>query len=162
MTARYEMAGDIRWPQVWNVNSFDQWGVELGKVLGVKVDLCTANCLFRAAVPSGASTGIYEAGKLATWKMGHALELRDDDKKRLLGKGVLKAVANINDVIAPKLMGMQAGIDKLMVEEMDGSKNEAGLGPQVFHWVGHVKNCSAIKELPMELPMEHEGTAETC
>lgn len=162
---------------VWNVNSFDQWGVELGKVLGVKVrkylsqaragggdatgfqkptqklmsamlsppsavgdrivmlkareifdsrgnptvevDLCTDNCLFRAAVPSGASTGIYEA-----------LELRDDDKKRLLGKGVLKAVANINDVIAPKLVGMkvtdQAGIDKLMVEQLDGSKNEWG------------------------------------
>merc|ERR1719345_199100 len=75
--------------------------------------------LFRAAVPSGASTGIYEA-----------LELRDQDKGRLLGKGVLKAVANVNDIIAPKLIGMdvsdQAGIDKLMVEELDGTQNEWG------------------------------------
>merc|ERR1719382_1821572 len=85
----------------------------------VEVDLCTEGCLFRAAVPSGASTGIYEA-----------LELRDGDKSRLLGKGVLKAVANVNDIIAPALVGMdvtdQAGIDKKMVEEMDGSKNEWG------------------------------------
>merc|ERR1719411_1062776 len=83
----------------------------------VEVDLCTDNALFRAAVPSGASTGIYEA-----------LELRDGDKKRLLGKGVLKAVSNINDIIAPKLLGMevtrQNDIDRLMVEVMDGSKND--------------------------------------
>eukprot|EP00928_Gymnodinium_smaydae_P020927 TRINITY_DN180_c1_g1_i1.p1 TRINITY_DN180_c1_g1~~TRINITY_DN180_c1_g1_i1.p1 ORF type:complete len:861 (+),score=246.89 TRINITY_DN180_c1_g1_i1:164-2746(+) len=85
----------------------------------VEVDLCTEAALFRAAVPSGASTGIYEA-----------LELRDNDKGRLLGKGVLKAVDNVNNIIAPKLVGMdvtdQAGIDKLMVEELDGSKNEWG------------------------------------
>merc|ERR1712136_466185 len=57
-------------------------------------------------------------------------ELRDGDKSRLLGKGVLKAVANINDIIAPKLLGMdvrqQSEIDKLMVETLDGSKNEWG------------------------------------
>merc|ERR1719343_762778 len=85
----------------------------------VEVDLCTETQLFRAAVPSGASTGIYEA-----------LELRDNDKNRLLGKGVLKAVSNVNEIIAPKLVGMdvtdQAGIDKIMVEELDGSKNEWG------------------------------------
>merc|ERR1712127_1070087 len=85
----------------------------------VEVDLCTETALFRAAVPSGASTGIYEA-----------LELRDNDKGRLLGKGVLKAVANVNDIIAPKLLGMdvtdQEVIDKVMVEELDGSKNEWG------------------------------------
>lgn len=85
----------------------------------VEVDLCTATALFRAAVPSGASTGIYEA-----------LELRDGDKNRLLGKGVLKAVSNVNDILAPKLVGLdvtdQAKIDKLMVEEIDGSKNEWG------------------------------------
>jgi enolase len=85
----------------------------------VEVDLCTESTLFRAAVPSGASTGIYEA-----------LELRDQDKGRLMGKGVLKAVANVNDIIGPKLIGMdvtkQAEIDKLMVEEMDGTKNEWG------------------------------------
>jgi len=85
----------------------------------VEVDLCTEVALFRAAVPSGASTGIYEA-----------LELRDGDKARLLGKGVLKAVANVNEILAPKLVGMdvteQSKIDKLMVEEIDGSKNEWG------------------------------------
>jgi enolase len=85
----------------------------------VEVDLCTDTALFRAAVPSGASTGIYEA-----------LELRDNDKSRLLGKGVLKAVANVNNLIAPKLIGWdvtkQAQIDKLMVEVLDGSVNEWG------------------------------------
>merc|ERR1719215_1777103 len=85
----------------------------------VEVDLCTEAALFRAAVPSGASTGIYEA-----------LELRDGDKARLLGKGVLKAVENVNNIIAPKLIGMdvtqQTAIDKLMVETLDGSQNEWG------------------------------------
>jgi len=85
----------------------------------VEVDLCTEAALFRAAVPSGASTGIYEA-----------LELRDGDKSRLLGKGVLKAVANVNNLIAPKLIGLdvtkQVQIDKLMVEQLDGSQNEWG------------------------------------
>lgn len=50
--------------------------------------------LFRAAVPSGASTGIYEA-----------LELRDNDKSMYHGKSVLKAISNVNDIIAPKLVG---------------------------------------------------------
>mmetsp|Transcript_53573 Transcript_53573/g.125407 ORF Transcript_53573/g.125407 Transcript_53573/m.125407 type:complete len:445 (+) Transcript_53573:84-1418(+) len=85
----------------------------------VEVDLCTEAALFRAAVPSGASTGIYEA-----------LELRDGDKSRLLGKGVLKAVENVNKLIAPKLVGMdvtkQTQIDKLMVETLDGTQNEWG------------------------------------
>merc|ERR1711988_617153 len=85
----------------------------------VEVDLCTETALFRAACPSGASTGIYEA-----------LELRDGDKSRLLGKGVLKAVANINDILAPKLIGMdvtqQKEIDDLMVQTLDGTTNEWG------------------------------------
>merc|ERR1712187_458204 len=85
----------------------------------VEVDLITEVHLFRAAVPSGASTGIYEA-----------LELRDGDKKRLLGKGVLKAVDNVNNIIGPKLVGMdvtkQVEIDKLMVETIDGTQNEWG------------------------------------
>jgi len=85
----------------------------------VEVDLCTDTALFRAAVPSGASTGIYEA-----------LELRDGDKARLLGKGCIKAVDNVNNLIAPKLLGMdvrnQAEIDALMVEVLDGTTNEWG------------------------------------
>merc|ERR1719162_2762659 len=85
----------------------------------VEVDLLTDMHLFRAAVPSGASTGIYEA-----------LELRDNDKSRLLGKGVLKAVKNVNDIIAPKLVGMevtrQKEIDELMVQTIDGTQNDWG------------------------------------
>merc|ERR1719456_1708997 len=85
----------------------------------VEVDLCTEAALFRAAVPSGASTGVYEA-----------LELRDGDKSRLLGKGVLKAVKNVNEIIAPKLIGLevtrQKEIDQLMVETLDGEQNDWG------------------------------------
>ena len=73
-----------------------------------------------ASVPSGASTGANEA-----------VELRDGDKARYGGKGVLKAVANVNDVIAPKLIGIdparQAKIDALMIE-LDGTPNKAKLG----------------------------------
>ena len=85
----------------------------------VEADVITEHGLFRAAVPSGASTGIYEA-----------LELRDNDNKRYLGKGVLKAVDNIHTIIKPALVGrdatQQAELDKLMVEELDGTKNEWG------------------------------------
>merc|ERR1711937_590646 len=81
----------------------------------VEVDLLTDVHLFRAAVPSGASTGIYEA-----------LELRDNDKNRLMGKDVLQAVENINKIIGPRLMGMdvknQRQIDELMVQELDGTE----------------------------------------
>ena len=73
-----------------------------------------------ASVPSGASTGENEA-----------LELRDGDKKRYGGKGVLKAVANVNQIIAPKLVEMdparQAEIDRLMIE-LDGTPTKAKLG----------------------------------
>ena len=87
----------------------------------IEVDVMTESGAFgRAAVPSGASTGENEA-----------LELRDGDKSRYLGKGVLKAVANVNDVIAPKLIGMdvtrQADIDALMIE-LDGTKTKSKLG----------------------------------
>src|ERR671914_751666 len=76
--------------------------------------------LGRAAVPSGASTGEHEA-----------VELRDGDKKRWLGKGVTKAVENVNTKIAPELIGMdprdQEAIDHLMIE-LDGTGNKANLG----------------------------------
>ena len=72
--------------------------------------------LGRAAVPSGASTGEHEA-----------VELRDDDKDRYLGKGVQKAVANVNDIIAPELIGFevtdQLDIDRTMLE-LDGTENK--------------------------------------
>ncbi len=86
----------------------------------VEVDLATALGVYRAAVPSGASTGAYEA-----------LELRDGDKARFNGKGVSKAVANVNDIIAPKLIGVdvrdQAKVDEFM-NQMDGTPNKGVLG----------------------------------
>ena len=87
----------------------------------VEVEVVTVSGAFgRAIVPSGASTGEKEA-----------LELRDGDKTRYLGKGVLKAVKNVNDVIAPKVVGMlvddQVAIDKLLLE-LDGTPNKSKLG----------------------------------
>lgn len=87
----------------------------------IEVDVQTASgYLGRAAVPSGASTGENEA-----------LELRDGDKTRYLGKGVLKAVHNVNNVIAEEVIGMdvtdQAGIDKKMID-LDGTKTKSNLG----------------------------------
>src|SRR5580692_3688646 len=74
----------------------------------------------RAAVPSGASTGAHEA-----------IELRDGDKKRYSGKGVLKAVQNVNDTIAPALIGYD-GLDQVAVDQflldLDGTPNKAKLG----------------------------------
>jgi enolase len=87
----------------------------------VEVDVITENGFFgRAAVPSGASTGKHEA-----------VELRDGDKSVYVGKGVLKAVENVNKIIAPKLLGVpateQALVDKMLIE-MDGTDNKAKLG----------------------------------
>uniref|UniRef100_A0A8C3YEL4 phosphopyruvate hydratase n=1 Tax=Catagonus wagneri TaxID=51154 RepID=A0A8C3YEL4_9CETA len=85
----------------------------------VEVDLYTAKGLFRAAVPSGASTGIYEA-----------LELRDGDKQRYFGKGVLKAVEYINSTIAPILISSgrsvveQEKLDSMMLI-LDGTENKS-------------------------------------
>ena len=87
----------------------------------IEVDVVTESGAFgRAAVPSGASTGTHEA-----------VELRDGDKKKYLGKGVLKAVENVNTKIAAEIVGFpvfdQSLIDKIMVE-LDGTKNKGKLG----------------------------------
>ncbi len=87
----------------------------------VEVEVLTENgYIGRAAVPSGASTGKYEA-----------VELRDKDKKKYMGKGVLKAVANVNDKIADALIGEdvfeQRYLDQMMLD-MDGTKNKSKLG----------------------------------
>ncbi|GMF08370.1 unnamed protein product [[Candida] boidinii] len=88
----------------------------------VEVDLYTSKGLFRAIVPSGASTGVHEA-----------LELRDGDKSKWLGKGVLKAVANVNDIIAPALVEAkipvteQAKLDDFL-NSLDGTPNKGKLG----------------------------------
>jgi enolase len=87
----------------------------------VEVEVFTESGAFgRAIVPSGASTGEHEA-----------IELRDGDKSRYLGKGVLQAVKNVNEVIAPNIIGydvtFQTTIDKIMLE-LDGTKNKSKLG----------------------------------
>ncbi|MEQ1932445.1 MAG: phosphopyruvate hydratase, partial [Fimbriimonadaceae bacterium] len=87
----------------------------------VEVDVTLETGSFgRAAVPSGASTGQFEA-----------VELRDEDPKRYMGKGVLTAVENVNDVIAPALLDRdatdQTAIDELLIE-IDGTPNKARMG----------------------------------
>ena len=97
----------------------------------------------RAAVPSGASTGQFEA-----------VELRDGDKKRYLGKGVLKAVENVNETIAPNLLDRDAtdqiAIDKLLIE-MDGTPNKANLGANAILGVSLAvaKAAAAASHLPL-------------
>lgn len=87
----------------------------------IEVDVTTEDGHFgRAAVPSGASTGKHEA-----------VELRDNDKAVYMGKGVLQAVSNVNDIIAEELIGWevtdQAGIDKMLIQ-LDGTPNKGKLG----------------------------------
>jgi enolase len=110
----------------------------------IEVDVQTASgYLGRAAVPSGASTGENEA-----------LELRDDDKSRYLGKGVLKAVHNVNNVISEEIIGMdvtdQAGIDKKMID-LDGTKTKSNLGANSILGVSLAvaKAAAAFHGLPL-------------
>ena len=103
-----------------------------------------------AAVPSGASTGENEA-----------LELRDGDKKRYLGKGVLKAVANVNDVIAPAIIGMSAleqrAIDKTMIE-LDGTPTKSKLGANAILGVSLAVAHAAANYLDLPLYRYIGGT----
>ncbi|MEK7846040.1 MAG: phosphopyruvate hydratase, partial [Nitrospinota bacterium] len=87
----------------------------------VEVDVvCESGAMGRAAVPSGASTGLREA-----------IELRDGDKKRFLGKGVKKAVKNVNNIIADEIIGLEVSeqiyIDNLL-RNLDGTENKSKLG----------------------------------
>jgi enolase len=97
----------------------------------------------RAAVPSGASTGAHEA-----------VELRDGDSSRYLGKGVLKAVANVNEVIAPKLIGCdpfdQAGLDQYLLD-LDGTPNKAKLGANAILGVSLATAHAAAASLGLPL-----------
>jgi enolase len=110
----------------------------------IEVDVQTASGYQgRAAVPSGASTGENEA-----------LELRDGDKSRYLGKGVLKAVQNVNNVISEEVIGMdvtdQAGIDKKMID-LDGTKTKSNLGANAILGVSlaAAKAAAAFHGLPL-------------
>jgi enolase len=105
----------------------------------IEVDVITENgILGRAAVPSGASTGMHEA-----------VELRDNDKSVYMGKGVLKAVANVNDKIADELKGMdvfeQNAIDSLMLK-LDGTENKGNLGANAILGVSLAVAKAAAQE----------------
>jgi len=110
----------------------------------VEVDVITeTGTLGRAAVPSGASTGAHEA-----------VELRDGDKKTYLGKGVLKAVDNVNDTIADEIIGIdvfeQNEIDRVMIK-LDGTDNKAWLGANAILAVSMAVAKAAASECGMPL-----------
>jgi len=129
----------------------------------VEVDLTTEKGVYRAAVPSGASTGIHEA-----------LELRDGDKSVHMGKGVLKAVDNVNNKIAPKLIEkgfnvtQQKEIDNFMIQ-LDGTKNKGNFGANAILGVSlavckagavhkgiplyrHIADLAGIKQVILPVP----------
>ncbi|MFL5808466.1 MAG: phosphopyruvate hydratase [Flavisolibacter sp.] len=110
----------------------------------VEVDVLTdEGVLGRAAVPSGASTGAHEA-----------VELRDGDKKKFGGKGVLKAVKNVNEAIAPKLLGYdvadQTGIDEMMIQ-LDGTPNKGNFGANAILAVSMAAAKAAAEEAGLPL-----------
>ncbi|GAA4348496.1 phosphopyruvate hydratase [Hymenobacter saemangeumensis] len=110
----------------------------------IEVDVTTeSGATGRAAVPSGASTGKHEA-----------VELRDDDKSMYMGKGVLKAVDNVNNRIAEELVGFsvyeQALLDKIMCE-MDGTSNKANLGANAILGVSLAAARAAAQDAGMPL-----------
>jgi enolase len=109
----------------------------------VEVDVKTSKGIFRSMTPSGASAGKHEA-----------LELRDKDKSRYLGKGTLKVVRNINEIIAPKIIGLncrhQETIDLLMIK-LDGTENKEKLGANAILPISMAitKAGASDKDLPL-------------
>ena len=105
--------------------------------------LLTDGACGRAIVPSGASTGVHEA-----------VELRDGDKDRYLGKGVLKAVENVNDIIAPHLIDFdpfdQVGLDKALIA-LDGTENKGKLGANAILGVSMANAIAAAESLGLPL-----------
>lgn len=117
----------------------------------VEVDVITdEGAIGRAAVPSGASTGVHEA-----------VELRDGDKKKYMGKGVLKAVNNVNNIIAPALLDYdvadQTGIDELMIQ-LDGTANKGKLGANAMLAVSMAVAKAAADEAALPLYRYIGGT----
>ena len=110
----------------------------------VEVDIFTeAGNMGRAAVPSGASTGSKEV-----------LELRDGDKNYYCGKSVLKAVKNVNEILAPKLLGMEVTSQKaidLMMLEMDGTENISKLGANAILGISMAACRAGALDLKMPL-----------
>ena len=117
----------------------------------VEVDVLTdEGAMGRAAVPSGASTGIHEA-----------VEIKDNDKKKYLGRGVLKAVKNVNTLIADNIVGFdvtaQAAIDQVMIE-LDGTPNKAKLGANAILAVSMAVAKAAAEEASLPLYRYIGGT----
>ena len=117
----------------------------------VEVDVfLESGVMGRASVPSGASTGENEA-----------IELRDGDKKRFLGKGVLKAVDNVNTILGPALIGISAlqqrAIDKLMIQ-LDGTKTKSNLGANAILGVSLAVAKAAAEYLEIPLYRYIGGT----
>jgi enolase len=120
----------------------------------IEVEVITTNGVVgRAAVPSGASTGKHEA-----------VELRDNDKKRFLGKGVLKAVNNVNTVINDELQGMsivaQGSIDQTLLN-LDGTENKSNLGANAILGVSLAASRAAADELGIPL-FRYVGGVNAC
>jgi len=109
----------------------------------VEVEAYSENMMARAIVPSGASTGVHEA-----------VELRDGDKSRYMGKGVTKAVANVNEKILPEVEGWdifdQEGLDKKLIE-LDGTENKGNLGANAILGVSLAVAHLAAKEKNLDL-----------
>ena len=109
----------------------------------VEVEVQLEDAVGRAIVPSGASTGVHEA-----------VELRDGDPDRYQGKGTLKAVANVNDIIAEEVIGMdpldQPGLDKLLIE-LDGTENKGNLGANAILGVSLAAADAAAASLGLPL-----------
>lgn len=110
----------------------------------IEVDVITSDgCTGRAAVPSGASTGMHEA-----------VELRDGDSSVYMGKGVLKAVENVNEIIAPELEGIsvyeQQSIDRLMIE-LDGTGNKSRMGANAI--LGVSLACARAASASLGMPL---------
>lgn len=109
----------------------------------VEVEAYSENNMVRAIVPSGASTGVHEA-----------VELRDGDKSKYMGKGVTKAVSNVNDIIKPEVEGWdifdQKGLDNKLIE-LDGTENKARLGANAILGVSLAVAHLAAKEKNVDL-----------
>ncbi|MCF7830880.1 phosphopyruvate hydratase [Candidatus Gracilibacteria bacterium] len=109
----------------------------------LEVEMSDGENIVRSCVPSGASTGVHEA-----------LELRDGDKSRYNGKGVLKAIKNVNEILAPEVIGLdpvdQEGIDQKMLD-LDGTANKSKLGANAI--LGISLSCCRLAAKQKEIPL---------
>ena len=128
--------------EIYDVRALEVLDSRGNPTIEVEVEL-ESGTVGRAMVPSGASTGVHEA-----------VELRDDDKSRYLGKGVTQAVKNVRDVIGPEVIGMdaldQVAIDRMMIA-LDGTENKGNLGANAILGVSMAVAKAQALELGMPL-----------